>query len=299
MRGPWLNPIAVVPVFNEAATIGPVVAQVRAHLPVIVVDDGSDDRGGLRAAAAGAEVLRHHWRRGKADALRTGIATARARGASHVVTLDGDGQHDPRDLPRLLTAAREDPTAIIVGGRLHGHASFPRGRFAALCVTGFFVEWVTGLGVRDTQSGYRVYPLPLFDDVPTRRRGFVFETEVLVAAAARGWRAREVGVQPRPLAARPSRFRPLVDGAAIAAYLAGPVLRHPRRGRVIGTAVAAAPLVLVAGVLTALLGRRAPDLAAPLVRRVYRTERLADRAPLRPGPVGPRAPLPETPVLPS
>lgn len=281
---PPLRVVAVVPVYNEAATIGEVVAAARAYVPVLVVDDGSDDGSATTAAAAGAEVLRHRRRRGKSDALRTGIAAARDRGASHVVTLDGDGQHDPHDLPRLLGAARESPAAIVVGGRLDGDAVFPRGRLKAMRVAGFFVEWVTGLGIRDTQSGYRVYPLPLFDEVPTRRRGFLFETEVLVAGAARGWRVREVSVRARPLAARPSRFRPIVDGAAIAAYLAGPTLRHGRCDLAFAAAVLAAPLVLGAGALTALLGRRGPDLAAPLVRRIYRAG---------PEPAGPRpAPTP-------
>src|SRR5581483_395785 len=117
-RGPW----AVVPAFNEAATLGDLVRGVRSRCGVIVVDDGSTDGSGAVAVAAGADVIRHARRRGKGAALRTGFAAALRRGAPAVVTLDGDAQHDPADLPRLLRASAAAPDALIVGDRLAGSA---------------------------------------------------------------------------------------------------------------------------------------------------------------------------------
>jgi hypothetical protein len=227
--------VVVVPVFNEAATIGHVVAAARAHAPVLVVDDGSTDGSGEAAAVAGAEVLRHRRRLGKGQALRAGIAAARRMGAAYVATLDGDGQHDARDLPWLLAAA--GPGRVVVGGRVdHGDgAQVPAGRLAAVRVAGFFLDWATGLCVHDSQSGFRVYPAALFETVRLRRGGFVFETEVLVAAAAHGYTVEEIAVTVIPRASRRSRFRPIADGVAIAAYLAGPVMR--RWGRETSAAV--------------------------------------------------------------
>jgi hypothetical protein len=211
----------VIPVFNEAGAIGGVVAAVSSHGPVLVVDDGSSDGSGDIAARAGAEVVRHPERKGKAQALRTGIRAARARGATVVVTVDGDGQHDPRDVAVLLRAADEAPDRIIAGGRLGDGQRLPRARLNALRVAGFFVEWATGLRLRDTQCGLRAYPVDLFDEVELRREGFVLETEVLVAASRQGRGVREVAVRAIPYAGRQSRFRPLRDGVAIGAYLAG------------------------------------------------------------------------------
>ena len=183
---PRLNALIVIPVFNEAATIGEVVARARAHAPVLVVDDGSRDGSETTARAAGAEVIRHRRRLGKGQAIRTGIAAARSRGSSVIVTMDGDGQHDPGDLGTMLDATRRSPRTIVVGGRLGDARGLPPERLNAIRVAGFFVKWASGLALEDTQSGFRAYPLEMFEELPVRRGGFVFETEVLIAAAMRG-----------------------------------------------------------------------------------------------------------------
>jgi hypothetical protein len=222
-----MNVWIVIPIFNEAGTVADVVRAARQHGPVLVVDDGSSDAGSAAAGEAGAEVIRHPRRLGKGQALRTGIAAARRRGASHVVTLDGDGQHAPRDLPPLLAVAEQAPGAIILGSRvgLDGQApGVPADRLNAIRVAGFFVNWSSGLSLRDTQSGFRVYPLSALDCLTLRRGGFVLETEVLVQAAAGGVPVQEVPITVIPRAARRSRFRPIVDGVAIGAYLAGQTL---------------------------------------------------------------------------
>ena len=220
---PWI----VVPVFDEAPTIAEVVGGAREHGPVLVVDDGSSDDGAARARAAGAEVIRHPRRLGKGQALRTGFAAARQRGASHVVTLDGDGQHAPADLPTLLSAAARTPDAIVIGGRLAESPSvLLADRVNAIRLASFFVDWVTGVRLADTQSGFRVYPLSLFDRIRSRHGGFVFETEILVLAAGAGVPILELAVTPIPRAARRSRFRPVLDGTAIGRYLAARTLER-------------------------------------------------------------------------
>ncbi|HEV8143229.1 MAG TPA: glycosyltransferase family 2 protein [Methylomirabilota bacterium] len=217
MGSPLMDVVIVVPAFNEATTVADVVASVRVHAPTLVVDDGSTDETALRAAAAGAEVIRHPARRGKGAALATGFAAARAKGVSLAVTLDADGQHDPADVPALLTAARATPRAIVIGAR--PDAALPRGRALAIHLASFWMNWITGVAVADTQSGFRVYPLGLFDAVPLRGGRFVFETAVLVEALRRGWVVREMPIRGVPYAMRQSRFHPIGDGVAITTYL--------------------------------------------------------------------------------
>lgn len=215
-----MDVLIAVPAFNEAMTVGDVVAAARRHAPVLVVDDGSTDDTAARAAAAGATVLRHASRRGKGAAIASAIAAARRSGASRVVTLDADAQHDPDDLPALLSAASTAPSAVIVGARRED--ALPPTRALAVRVAGFWMNWITGETIGDTQSGFRVYPLDLFDDTVPRGGRFVFETAILVDALQRGRRVCEIPIRSVPFAARPSRFHPLADGTAIAAYL----IRH-------------------------------------------------------------------------
>jgi len=216
--------VTVIPVFNEAPTIGGLVERAALHGPVIVVDDGSWDGSDKTAAAAGAVILRTGGRSGKGAALRLGFAGALARAAERVVTLDGDGQHDPDDIPRLLAAS--EPGSLVIGGRLGGGSVMEPARLHALRVAGFFINWLTGRHVADTQSGFRVYPRELLERVSPRRGGFVFETEVLVRAAAAGYAIQEVPIGAPPSASRPSRFRPLRDGVAVTGYLVGQGLRR-------------------------------------------------------------------------
>jgi hypothetical protein len=295
---PWI----VVPIFNEAPTIARVVAAARVHAAVLVVDDGSSDDGAQRARAAGAEVIRHPRRLGKGQALCTGLAAARQRSASHVVTLDGDGQHAPADLPALLAAASRAPQAIVIGGRLGEEpTTLPVDRVNAIRLASFFTNWASGLRLADTQSGFRIYPAPLFERIRPRRGGFVFETEVLVLAAAAGIPVVEVPVTVVPRAGRRSRFRPLADGIAVGAYLAARTLerwgdeiraaarlrawwRHPRRRQ---AAIAAGATLLAPAVLAVVLAQSLgllPAVCTSLVRRLYGQDRL-DAAPASPPPM--------------
>ena len=223
--------LIVIPVYNEAGTIGAVVRGAARHGDVLVVDDGSTDGSSEAAARAGADVIRVERRGGKGAALRRGLAEALARDAQRVVTMDGDGQHDPDDLPRLLAAAGHAPDALVIGGRLGGLGRravvpLPSGRVAAIRVAGFFINWLTGAPVSDTQSGLRVYPAGLIACVRPHGEGFVLESEMLLEAAARGWRLVEVPVAAIHFAERRSRFRPVRDGTAVGAYLAARIARR-------------------------------------------------------------------------
>ena len=233
--------LVLIPVFNEAATIGDIVERARLHGPVLVVDDGSTDATAARAAAAGAEVVTLEARRGKGAALRRGFAEARRRGVARVVTLDGDGQHEPDEIPRLLKVAIEEPAALVIGGRLTGLTEspgrvIPAARLAALRVAGFFIDWLSGVAVLDTQSGFRVYPASLLAAVSPRRGGFVLETEMLLRAADRGVTIREVPVTPIHFEDRRSRFRPARDGIAVGTYLAGRIASRWAREAAAGAA---------------------------------------------------------------
>jgi hypothetical protein len=130
-----------------------------------------------------------------------------------------------------LVAADRAPAALVIGGRLGGLGQrppviLPSGRVAAMRVAGFFINWLTDTAISDTQSGFRIYPAGLIDVVRPRHGGFVLESEMLVGAAANGWRLVEVPVAAIHFVDRRSRFRPVRDGIAVGTYLAGQIVRR-------------------------------------------------------------------------
>lgn len=157
--------LVAIPAYNEASTIGDVVERAREHADrVLVVDDGSDDDTADSAAAAGALVSEHRRNRGYGAALKTAFTTTQRLGASHLVVLDGDGQHDPTDVPRLIEAQRETAAALVIGSRFVDDAAsdLPLYRRVGLMTINFLTNLSMGVvradsRVSDTQSGFRAY----------------------------------------------------------------------------------------------------------------------------------------------
>ncbi len=221
----------VIPAYGEASTIRDVAARARRVAEtVIVVDDGSSD--GTQQALQGLDVtlLRHPANRGKADALWTGFTQALALGAEAIVTLDGDGQHAPEDIPRVAAVHERHPDRIVIGARLHDRANFPPRRYFANRFACFWISWAAGYPIADSQSGFRAYPASLFRALRRedfRWDGFVFESEVLIRAAHAGVRGIAVpiaGVYPK--SARASHFRPVADITRIVLMVAGHLIRR-------------------------------------------------------------------------
>jgi len=213
--------VVVIPVYNHGRTVARVALDAFAlGYPVIVVDDGSTDQTAEQVARlAGShghcaiEVVRHPRNRGKAAALATGFARAVARGASHVVTIDADGQLDPHDIPKLVQESMGYPRALILGSRPDRIGGQPARcgigrRYASLGVLA-----QTGLRIRDTQCGLRAYPLELIGQVACRGARYAFEAEVIARAAWAGFEVREVPVGCRYFTheARVSHWQPWRD----------------------------------------------------------------------------------------
>jgi glycosyltransferase involved in cell wall biosynthesis len=155
----------VVPVFDHGAGAAALLERLAPlGLPVILVNDGSapDCAALLRRLAAGndqVELLDHGENRGKGSAVLTGLRAAWARGFSHALQIDADGQHDAADVPRFLELAARHPAALIIGRPLFDR-SVPRGRLVARHLTHVWV-WIEtlSLAIPDSMCGFRVYPL--------------------------------------------------------------------------------------------------------------------------------------------
>ena len=202
---------AVIPCFNEAASIAAVVSAVRRRLPtVLVVDDGSTDGTARRAQAAGAAVTRHARNWGKGAALRTGLARLAEQGCGWAVTLDGDGQHAPDDLPALFQGAAQSGAALVIGNRMHEARKMPWLRRQINRWMSRQLSRRAGWELPDTQSGFRLIHLPTWAALPLTTKRFEVESEMLMAFLAARQAVAFVPVQVINQQRR-SRIRPLAD----------------------------------------------------------------------------------------
>jgi glycosyltransferase involved in cell wall biosynthesis len=183
--------LALVPAHDEAARIAPVIEAARRHLPVLVVDDGSSDGTAAVAEAAGARVIRQSPNQGKGAALRAGFAAALAEGADAVITLDGDGQHDPAEIPAFLGAyARRAidgaPSELVVGRR--DFRRMPPVRRVSNWLGTVVLSAAVGHWIADNQSGYRLIGRRLMAaTLDSHEAGFAFEVEMIAVCLRQGW----------------------------------------------------------------------------------------------------------------
>lgn len=187
---------AVIPCFNESASIATLVTAVRRQLPsVLVVDDGSTDMTAKLAESAGAVVLRHARNLGKGAALRTGLARALAQGFEWVVMLDGDGQHAPEDLPALWRCAEQTAAKLVIGNRMDEAHKMPWLRRSVNRWMSRMISRRAGEFLPDTQSGFRLIHLPTWTALPLNAQRFEVESEMLLAFLAAGRRVEFVPVR--------------------------------------------------------------------------------------------------------
>jgi len=201
----------VIPAYNEEAVIGRVVQGVQEALDdwpdkeVIVVDDGSTDRTAQVAQAAGARVVRHPYNKGNGAAVKTGI---RAAQSEVIVLMDGDGQHDPRDIPRLVEHIGEYD--MVVGARVKGSQQWHRQ--LANSVYNIFASYLAGFPIQDLTSGFRAIKRKLaLQFCYLLPNTFSYPTTLTLAIVRGGYSLKYVKIKTAPRVGR-SKIKLLRDG---------------------------------------------------------------------------------------
>ncbi|MDB6067129.1 MAG: hypothetical protein JWR26_3337 [Pedosphaera sp.] len=208
----WLKEcVAVIPCLDEAATIFPLVQAVSTHLNhVIVVDDGSADATSLLATKAGAEVLQHKSTMGKGAALNTGWRRAVERGFAWALTMDGDGQHAPEDIPAFLSAACDGRSDLVIGNRMANTKRMPWVRRRVNQWMSRRLSNAAGVSLPDSQCGFRLMRLDAWSRMTIQSAHFEIESEVLLAFISRGYVVRFVPIQTI-YGAEQSKIHPVQD----------------------------------------------------------------------------------------
>ena len=220
--------VACIPAYNEQSSLAAVVTLAMDSVDrVIVCDDGSSDLTGEIAAKLGALVIDHPRNLGYGAALKSLFERARQIGADVVVTLDADGQHDPRQIGLVTKPVIDSLADISIGSRFLGTSDSPRYRTAGVKAATGLVRGITGLTLTDAQSGFRAYSKKALQ-IPVTEDGMGASTEILQKAAAANLKVVEVPIDISYSVKDPSTYGPVYHFMdVLASTLKHYSIRHP------------------------------------------------------------------------
>jgi glycosyltransferase involved in cell wall biosynthesis len=204
----------VIPAYDAARTLAGVVRGIRIAVPhalTVVVNDGSRDDTGSAAERLADQAVHLPRNMGKGAALRAGFEAALAAGATRILTVDADGQHDPACAPRLLAAL--SGADVVIGARERRGSAMPVHRRVSNAVSAAAVSACMGLRLADSQSGYRALRADVLARVAPVGDRYEYETDFLIQAARQGLRIVCVAVPT--IYGAPSHFRVLRDAARV------------------------------------------------------------------------------------
>jgi glycosyltransferase involved in cell wall biosynthesis len=214
--------LAVIPCCNEEATIGSVVLKTKRFVnQVLVVDDGSSDETKKIAEEAGAIVISHKKNRGKGAAIRTGFQYALDNGFDYVVTIDGDGQHNPLEIPALLDNVMNNGHDISLGYRVGNDTEMPAWRRVGKRVLDYTTSMGTGGFVTDSQCGFRAFNKKAIEMITPQLNGEAFsvESEQLIKAHKSGLKVVNTSVTCKYDDLETSTKNPASHGLSVLGYV--------------------------------------------------------------------------------
>jgi glycosyltransferase involved in cell wall biosynthesis len=209
--------IVAIPAYNVEQFIAGVVGKAKRFADqVIVIDDGSNDGTARVAGAAGAMIISHGVNKGYGESLKSCFEAAKLKAADALVVLDGDGQHDPDNIPRLLAPIFSGRADVVIGSRfLTGKSNMPRYRKFGIHVITFLCNFGSKVKISDAQSGFRAYSRKAIGALHIREKGMGASIEIVLKLRAKGLKTREV-----PISClyhfKGSSLNPVVHGVGVA-----------------------------------------------------------------------------------
>jgi dolichol-phosphate mannosyltransferase len=236
VAGAWL----ILPTYNEAANVEPIVRSARAQLRdgdhILIVDDNSPDGTGaladaLAAEIAGVEVLHRPGKQGLGRAYLAGFERALAAGADYVLEMDADFSHDPADLPRLIAAAEQGSDLVLGSRYVDGGSVTDWGALRRLVSRGgsWYARTVLGVKVRDLTGGFKCFRRSVLESLDlgsVHADGYGFQIELTYRAINAGFRVEEVPIVFRDRRVGQSKMTAWI---ALEAVWKVPALRRPVR----------------------------------------------------------------------
>jgi glycosyltransferase involved in cell wall biosynthesis len=232
-RSRFTDVVAVIPAYNAAETIEPLVRKIRRRIRrCIVVDDGSGDQTGNRARRAGAQLIVHPHNRGKGAALHSALAYLRDEQVSYAVLLDADGQHDPSEIHLLLEKAGRAHADVVCGTRMQNPGDMPQLRQRTNRLISAIISWICRTRLTDAACGFRVISGRAIEVIRLHHPRFAVDQEMLVEAVRHGLTIAEAPVTSIYHEQAESHVRPVKDTLRFIRMFAGLAILRLLRGRI-------------------------------------------------------------------
>ena len=201
----------VIPTYNEAKSIAGLVKEIQGlNLEVIIVDDGSQDDTSQIAQENGATVLKNQINQGKGASLIKGFSYVLSKDCDAVITMDGDGQHLPSDIPYFLRLAEYSDNGILVGNRMLKRKNMPFIRVLTNKIMSALISKITRQNVPDTQCGFRLIKRPVLEKINLKTSKYETESEILIKASRLGFKIESVPIKT-VYSGEKSQINPFVD----------------------------------------------------------------------------------------
>ncbi len=216
MKSHFEDILVIIPAYNEEEEISSVLEGVKRFVEpdnILVIDDGSEDATPQAAARSGVCVIRQSGNRGKGEALKLGFVEALNNDKiSAVITLDADGQHDPRYIPDIIEEFRSSGAEIVIAERMTGDTStMPFIRKLTNLTTSLIISAAAGQRIGDSQSGYRLISRSVLSRIELKSNRFDMESEILIRACRKGARVSSVPIKTIYTGKEKSKINPLTD----------------------------------------------------------------------------------------
>ena len=187
----------ILPAYCEEKVIKQVIKDIKkqGYKNIIVIDDGSLDNTYSQAKSTGVIVLKHPINRGKGAATQTGIDAAKLLNADILVTMDSDGQHNPKDIKKLIQPILDNKADVVIGSRMLNTKGMPKSRVVMNKIANLITYLFFGILVSDSQSGFRAYNKKAYTSVYTYLDRYEFESEMLGQIKNAKLRVKEVPIK--------------------------------------------------------------------------------------------------------